>query len=75
MLSKKRCDQICPFQVVVDSLQIIPEVLSGRKFIALAISEAYAGSDVQGLTTTAVKSQDGKTWTISGSKKWITVRL
>lgn len=50
----------------------MPEVLSGKKFICLAISEAYAGSDVMGMQTTAVKSEDGKEWIINGSKKWIT---
>ncbi|PFH53078.1 hypothetical protein AMATHDRAFT_55449 [Amanita thiersii Skay4041] len=52
--------------------KVIPEVLSGRKFICLAISEAHAGSDVMGLQTTAVKTEDGKHWIINGSKKWIT---
>ncbi|THH33221.1 hypothetical protein EUX98_g950 [Antrodiella citrinella] len=52
--------------------KIIPEVLSGKKFIALAISEAFAGSDVQGLRTTAKKTEDGKHWIINGTKKWIT---
>ncbi|KAG6880115.1 hypothetical protein C0992_005822 [Termitomyces sp. T32_za158] len=52
--------------------RVVPEVLSGKKFICLAISEAHAGSDVMGLQTTAVKSEDGKEWIINGSKKWIT---
>ncbi len=39
--------------------------------ISLAISEAFAGSDVAGLKTTATKNSDG-TWTINGTKKWIT---
>ncbi|KAH8099997.1 acyl-CoA dehydrogenase [Cristinia sonorae] len=52
--------------------KIVPEVLSGKKFIALAISEAFAGSDVQGLRTTAKKTEDGKHWIINGTKKWIT---
>ncbi|KAJ7593030.1 peroxisomal acyl-CoA-dehydrogenase [Mycena floridula] len=52
--------------------RVVPEVLSGKKFICLAISEAQAGSDVMGLTTTAVKTEDGKAWIINGSKKWIT---
>jgi len=52
--------------------QIVPEVLSGKKFICLAISEAHAGSDVMGLKTTAVKSDDGKEWIVNGEKKWIT---
>jgi len=52
--------------------RVVPEVLSGKKFICLAISEAQAGSDVMGLQTTAVKSEDGKEWIINGTKKWIT---
>lgn len=52
--------------------QVVPEVLTGKKFICLAISEAHAGSDVFGLQTTATKTEDGKHWIINGSKKWIT---
>ncbi|KAF8348837.1 peroxisomal acyl-CoA-dehydrogenase [Amanita rubescens] len=52
--------------------KVIPEVLDGKKFICLAISEAHAGSDVMGLQTTAVKTEDGKHWIINGTKKWIT---
>ena len=48
--------------------QVVPEVLAGKKFICLAISEAFAGSDVGGLQTTAVR--DGNYWVISGSKKY-----
>ncbi|TFK56206.1 acyl-CoA dehydrogenase NM domain-like protein [Heliocybe sulcata] len=49
---------------------VVPDVFAGKKFVALAISEAFAGSDVAGLQTTAVK--DGDHWVISGTKKWIT---
>jgi alkylation response protein AidB-like acyl-CoA dehydrogenase len=35
---------------------VIPDVLAGKKFIALAISEAFAGSDVAGLRCTAKKT-------------------
>lgn len=52
--------------------KVIPDVLAGKKFICLAISEAQAGSDVMGLQTTARLSEDGKEWIINGSKKWIT---
>ncbi|EIM91103.1 acyl-CoA dehydrogenase NM domain-like protein [Stereum hirsutum FP-91666 SS1] len=52
--------------------KVVPEVLSGKKFICLAISEAFAGSDVMGLQTTAKKSEDGRKWIINGTKKWIT---
>jgi alkylation response protein AidB-like acyl-CoA dehydrogenase len=46
--------------------KVVPDVLDGKKFICLAISEAHAGSDVMGLQTTAVKSKDGKSWIING---------
>jgi len=52
--------------------KVLPEVLSGKKTICLAISEAHAGSDVLGLQTTAVKTEDEKEWIINGTKKWIT---
>ncbi|KIM39781.1 hypothetical protein M413DRAFT_74383 [Hebeloma cylindrosporum] len=52
--------------------RVIPDVLSGQKLICLAISEAFAGSDVSGLKTTATKTEDGKHWIINGTKKWIT---
>jgi alkylation response protein AidB-like acyl-CoA dehydrogenase len=47
--------------------KVIPEVLSGQKLICLAISEAFAGSDVAGLKTTATKTEDGKHWIINGT--------
>ncbi|KAI0733398.1 acyl-CoA dehydrogenase NM domain-like protein [Fomitopsis betulina] len=50
--------------------KVVPEVLDGNKFICLAISEAFAGSDVAGLQTVAVR--EGDEWVITGTKKWIT---
>ncbi|THH01600.1 hypothetical protein EW026_g1127 [Hermanssonia centrifuga] len=52
--------------------RVADEVLSGKKFISLAISEAFAGSDVRGLKTTATKTPDERFWIINGTKKWIT---
>ncbi|EGN95089.1 hypothetical protein SERLA73DRAFT_95759 [Serpula lacrymans var. lacrymans S7.3] len=52
--------------------KIVPEILSGEKFICLAVSEAFAGSDVAGLQCKATKTPDQKHWIINGSKKWIT---
>ena len=51
--------------------RIAPAVIRGEKFIALAISEPLAGSDISNLHTTAVKTPDGKSWIINGQKKWI----
>ncbi|KAI9313275.1 acyl-CoA dehydrogenase/oxidase [Dichotomocladium elegans] len=52
--------------------KIIPEVLAGRKRMALAITEPYVGSDVASLRTTAKKTPDGKYFIVNGVKKWIT---
>lgn len=49
--------------------RIVPDILAGKKFICLAISEAFAGSDVMGLQTTAVKTEDGKHWIINGTRQ------
>ncbi|KAF7301283.1 Cytochrome b5 heme-binding domain-containing protein [Mycena indigotica] len=50
--------------------RIVPEVFGGKKYIALAITEAFAGSDVSGIQTVAVR--EGDYWVITGTKKWIT---
>ncbi|KAB8532554.1 hypothetical protein FH972_025499 [Carpinus fangiana] len=52
--------------------KVTEECLSGKKYMCLAITEAFAGSDVAGLRTTATKTPDGKHYIINGTKKWIT---
>jgi alkylation response protein AidB-like acyl-CoA dehydrogenase len=52
--------------------RLAEEVLSGKKKMCLAITEAFAGSDVAGLRTTATKTPDGKHYIVRGTKKWIT---
>ncbi len=52
--------------------KIAQDVFSGKKKICLAITEAFAGSDVAGIRTTAEKTADGKHYIVNGSKKWIT---
>ncbi|KAJ5584864.1 uncharacterized protein N7459_004664 [Penicillium hispanicum] len=52
--------------------RVTGEVLSGQKKMCLAITEAFAGSDVAGLKTTAEKTADGKFYIVNGTKKWIT---
>ena len=44
----------------------------GEVRACIAITEPDAGSDVANISTTAVKSQDGKKYIINGTKKWIT---
>ncbi|KAH8811698.1 acyl-CoA dehydrogenase/oxidase [Xylogone sp. PMI_703] len=52
--------------------KIAQEVLSGKKKICLAVTEAFAGSDVAGIRATATKTPDGKYYIVNGTKKWIT---
>ena len=52
--------------------EVVEPVLAGDKFIALAVSEAFAGSDVMGLRTFAKKTEDGEHYIVNGTKKWIT---
>lgn len=52
--------------------RIVPDCLSGKKVICLAITEPWGGSDVANLHTTAEKTSDGKHYIVNGEKKWIT---
>jgi alkylation response protein AidB-like acyl-CoA dehydrogenase len=52
--------------------KVVNETLSGKKKMCLAITEAFAGSDVAGLRTTATLTPDGKHYVVRGTKKWIT---
>ncbi|WP_346622370.1 acyl-CoA dehydrogenase family protein [Blastococcus montanus] len=48
----------------------LPGVVSGEIITAIAMTEPGAGSDLQGLTTTA--RRDGDEWVLTGSKTFIT---
>lgn len=50
--------------------KFLPDMLTGRKRCCIAITEPDAGSDVAGITTSAVKSEDGREWIVNGTKKW-----
>ncbi|KPM42946.1 hypothetical protein AK830_g3622 [Neonectria ditissima] len=52
--------------------KVLHDILSGKSRIALAITEPDAGSDVRGLQTEAVLSEDGSHFIVNGQKKWIT---
>jgi len=51
--------------------RILPKVCSGEWIGAMAMSEPDAGTDVLGLSTSAVQRDDGS-WVINGRKMWIT---
>ncbi len=50
----------------------LPKLASGEWIGAFGLSEAGSGSDALGAQTKATLSEDGKSWSISGGKMWIT---
>ncbi len=50
----------------------LPDLVSGKKLAAFALTEAEAGSDAANVQTTATLSPDGKTWILNGGKRYIT---
>ncbi|ANB11031.1 isovaleryl-CoA dehydrogenase, mitochondrial precursor [Sugiyamaella lignohabitans] len=50
----------------------LPDLISGKKIGALAMSEAGSGSDVVSMKTTATLSDDGSGYYLNGTKMWIT---
>ena len=48
----------------------LPDLVSGKKIGALAMSESGAGSDVSSMRLSAVRKGDG--YTLNGSKMWVT---
>ncbi|MBI1370559.1 MAG: acyl-CoA dehydrogenase [Planctomycetes bacterium] len=50
----------------------LPDLASGRKLAAFALTEPEAGSDAANVQTRAEPSKDGKWWFITGEKKFIT---
>ena len=51
--------------------RILPKVCSGEWIGAMAMSEPDAGTDVLGISTTAVQDDEGN-WILNGRKMWIT---
>src|SRR5438876_893851 len=50
----------------------LPDLATGRKVAAYALSEAGSGSDALGAKTVARLSADGKHYVVNGGKMWIT---
>jgi alkylation response protein AidB-like acyl-CoA dehydrogenase len=50
----------------------LPDLISGKKLGAFALTEPEAGSDAANVQTTATPSADGRTWILNGEKRYIT---
>jgi alkylation response protein AidB-like acyl-CoA dehydrogenase len=50
----------------------LPELASGRKLAAFALTEKEAGSDAANVQTTATPTPDGRAYVLNGEKRYIT---
>jgi alkylation response protein AidB-like acyl-CoA dehydrogenase len=50
----------------------IPDLVTGKKLAAFALTEPEAGSDASNVQTMATPSADGKTFILNGEKRYIT---
>lgn len=76
-LSYAAHSQLCVNQLTLHATKeqgekYLPDLISGKKIGALAMSEAGAGSDVVSMSTTATLSDDGSGYILNGTKLWIT---
>ena len=60
------CDPIATFGTEDQKKKYLPDLASGRKLGAFALTEPGAGTDAQGVQTKAV--EDGDYWVLNGSK-------
>ena len=51
---------------------LLPQLARGEQLFAYGLSEPDVGGDLASVTTTAEKSEDGKTLRINGFKRWCT---
>ncbi len=65
-------DPILTYGTEEQKKKYVPDLASGKKLGAFGLTEPGAGTDAQGVQTKAVLSEDGKTWTLNGSKCFIT---
>lgn len=65
-------DPILTYGTEDQKKKYVPDLASGKKLGAFGLTEPGAGTDAQGVQTKAVLSEDGKTWTLNGSKCFIT---
>ena len=50
----------------------LPDLASGKKIAAFALTEPEAGSDASNVQTKATPTEDGRGFIVSGEKRWIT---
>jgi alkylation response protein AidB-like acyl-CoA dehydrogenase len=64
------CDVLTRFGTDEQKKRLLPRLADGTHRGAIALSEPNAGTDLQSITTTAVR--DGDSYVVNGAKMWIT---
>jgi acyl-CoA dehydrogenase family protein 9 len=65
------CKAITLFGTEEQKQRWLPGCASGETIAAFCLTEPGSGSDAQAMTTTATPSADGKSYSITGTKIWI----
>ena len=65
------CKGISLFGTEDQKQRWLPGCASGKTVAAFCLTEPGSGSDAQAMTTSATPSADGKSYTLSGTKIWI----
>ncbi len=65
------CFPVAEYGSVRQQADLLPGMLSGQTLGGYCLSETQAGSDVSAIATRATASQDGSTYSVTGSKAWI----
>ncbi|HRX80947.1 MAG TPA: acyl-CoA dehydrogenase family protein [Pirellulaceae bacterium] len=60
------------FGTVEQKQKWLPDLVSGKKLAAFALTEPAAGSDASNVQTSAIPSTDGKHFVLNGEKRYIT---
>jgi acyl-CoA dehydrogenase family protein 9 len=66
------CKAITLFGTEAQKKQYLPDLATGKRVAAFALTEPGSGSDAASIKTRAVKSADGSHWVLNGQKIWIT---
>src|SRR5437899_12420906 len=64
------CDVLNRFATKEQKQRFLPGLASGERRGGICLSETNAGTDLQNISTMAIR--EGKTYRVNGSKMWIT---
>ena len=69
---RSACGHFCCLAPTEQKRKWLPDLVSGRKLAAFALTEPEAGSDAANVQTSATPSADGAGFVLNGEKRYIT---